>query len=158
MKKQEETEGYFSVEAALVLPIVISVYVFLITMLFLQYDRCLLEQDLAAMLLKAGSNPGTPRQQLEYLQNLTAEWDREKYLWLRPQAPHFTIQGQQLRLDAEGLYTVPVYASLGNAGGEHRLEVAYCLNAWDRVALARMLTGWREEEEEEEQSGIAGDK
>ena len=65
------------------LPIVMSVYVFLITMLFLQYDRCLLEQDMAAMLLKVSSEPGTPQQQLEYLQKLTAEWDREKYLWLQ---------------------------------------------------------------------------
>lgn len=161
LKKQERKsviEGYFTVEAALVLPIVMSVYVFLIIMLFLQYDRCQLEQDMAAMLLKASSNPGTPQQQLEYLQNLTVEWDREKYLWLRPQSPHFTIQGQQIRLDTEGLYTVPMYDSLGNAGGEHRLETAYCLNTWDRAALARMLTGWRAEKEEEEQDGIAGDK
>lgn len=140
------------------LPIVMSVYVFLIAVLFLQYDRCLLEQDLAAILLKAGSNPGTPQQQSANLQSLMAEWDREKYLWLQPQPPHFTIQGQQIRLDAEGVYTVPVYDSFGNVSGEHRLEVAYCLNTWDRAALVRMLAGWRTEEEEEEQNGIAGDK
>ncbi len=157
-ERKRATEGYFTVEAALVLPIVMSVYVFLITMLFLRYDRCQLEQDMAAMLLKAGGNSGTPRQQLEYLQNLTAGWDREKYLWLQPQPPHFTVQGQQIRLDAEGLYTVPMYDSLGNASGEHRLEVAYCINTWDRAALVRMLAGRRAQEEEEEQNGIAGDK
>ncbi|MBO5282419.1 MAG: hypothetical protein J6B43_04740 [Lachnospiraceae bacterium] len=141
MKKQREAAGYFTVEAALVLPIVMSVYVFLITMLFLQYDRCLLEQDMAAMLLKVSSEPGTPQQQLEYLQKLTAEWDREKYLWLQLRPPHFTVQGQQIRLAAEGLYTVPVYDSLGNAGGEHRLEVTYSLNTWNRAELARIFAG-----------------
>lgn len=158
MKKQRKIDGYFTVEAALVLPIVMSVYVFLIAVLLLQYDRCQLEQDMAAILLKAGSNPGTPQQQSVYLQSLTAEWDREKYLWLRPQPPHFTVQGQKIRLDAEGVYTVPVYDSFGNASGEHRLEVAYCLNTWDRAALARILAGWRTEEEEEEKNGIAEDK
>lgn len=151
MKNQREMEGYFTVEAALVLPIVMSVYVFLIAMLFLQYDRCLLEQDMAAMLLKVSGDSGTPQQQLAYLQELTALWDREKYLWLQPQLPHFTIQGQQIRLKAEGLYTVPMYDFLGNAGGEHRLEAVYCLYTWDRTSLARMLAGWRIKEDEDEQ-------
>ena len=48
--------GYFSVEAALVLPVVLGVYLFLITMLFVQYDRCLLEQDMASMLIKASNH------------------------------------------------------------------------------------------------------
>ena len=66
--------GYFSVEAALVLPVVLGVYLFLITMLFVQYDRCLLEQDMASMLIKACNHSGTSRQQLTYLQELTAAW------------------------------------------------------------------------------------
>lgn len=92
--------GYFSVEAALVLPAVLGVYLFLIAVLLVQYDRCLLEQDLASMLVKTSNHPGTPQQQLEYLQELTAAWDREQYLWIQLQSPHFTIQGQQIRLEA----------------------------------------------------------
>ena len=39
-------------EAALVLPIVISVFVLLIYMIFFQYNRCLTEQDAGALALK----------------------------------------------------------------------------------------------------------
>ena len=45
-------KAYFTVEAACILPIVFGVYVFLIYGMFYQYDRCLLEQDVALQVLK----------------------------------------------------------------------------------------------------------
>lgn len=45
-------KAYFTVEAACVLPIVFGVYIFLIYGMFYQYDRCLLEQDVALQVLK----------------------------------------------------------------------------------------------------------
>ena len=47
----KERNAYFTVEAALVFPVVISLLLFIIYMLFYQYDRCLLEQDMGAMAL-----------------------------------------------------------------------------------------------------------
>lgn len=123
------------------LPVVLGVYLFLIVMLFVQYDRCLLEQDMASMLIKAGNYRGTPQQRLEYLQELTASWDREQYLWMHPQPPHFTLQGQQLELEAAGEYRLPVYGNLAHMGELRRLELEFRLNIWDRPALARLLAG-----------------
>ena len=142
MWKRKYVNGYFSVEAALVLPAVLSVYLFLIALLLVQYDRCLLEQDMAAMLVKASNHSGTPQQQLEYLQELTTAWDREQYLWMQMQSPHFTIQGQQIRLEAAGEYGMPEFGGLDNIGGPHRLELSFRLYAWVRTTLARILTGW----------------
>ena len=45
-------KAYFTVEAACILPLVFSVYVFLIYGMFYQYDRCLLEQDVAQLVLR----------------------------------------------------------------------------------------------------------
>ena len=45
-------KAYFTVEAACVLPLVFGVYIFLIYGMFYQYDRCLLEQDVALQVLK----------------------------------------------------------------------------------------------------------
>lgn len=148
MRKRRFVSGYFSVEAALILPAVLGVYLFLITVLFVQYDRCLLEQDMAAMLVKVSNYSGTPQQQLEYLQELTAAWDREQYLWVQMQAPHFTIQGQRIQLEAAGEYKMPVYGSLTNIGGPHQLDLAFGLYNWDRTALVRMLAEWDDEENE----------
>ena len=68
MWRQREAGGYFTVEAAIVLPVVLGVYVFLITVLLVQYDRCVLEQDMASMIVKVSNRTGTPQQHLEYLQ------------------------------------------------------------------------------------------
>ena len=141
--------GYFSVEAALVLPVVLGEYLFLITMLFVQYDRCLLEQDMASMLIKACNHSGTSRQQLTYLQELTAAWDREQYLWLELQSPHFTVQGRQICLETAGEFVMPGYGGLSAVAGLHRLEVSFRLNAWDRPALVRLLYGNRAEEKDD---------
>ena len=43
--------AYFTVEAALVFSITISVILFVVYLLLFQYDRCLLEQDMGAMAL-----------------------------------------------------------------------------------------------------------
>ena len=131
------------------LPVVLGVYLFLITMLFVQYDRCLLEQDMASMLIKACNHSGTSRQQLTYLQELTAAWDREQYLWLELQSPHFTVQGRQICLETAGEFVMPGYGGLSAVAGLHRLEVSFRLNAWDRPALVRLLYGNRAEEKDD---------
>lgn len=51
----EKENAYFTVEAALVLPIVIGVILFLIYSVFFQYNRCLMEQDVGALALKGCS-------------------------------------------------------------------------------------------------------
>lgn len=48
-------DAYLTVEAALVLPIMITIILFIVYMLLFQYDRCLLEQDLGAMALWGSS-------------------------------------------------------------------------------------------------------
>lgn len=56
MKKDN---AYFTVEAALVLPAVLGMMLFVIYMLLFQYNRCLMEQDLGAMAMW-GSSVGAP--------------------------------------------------------------------------------------------------
>jgi len=143
------------VEAALVLPAVLGSYLFLIAVLFVQYDRCLLEQDMASMLVKVSNHSGTPQQQLEYLRELTAAWDREQYLWVQPQAPYFTIQGQRILLEAAGEYRMPGDGSLIDIGGPHRLVLSFRLYNWDRTALVRMSAGWDGGGQEESRKALS---
>ena len=49
--RKEKSNAYMTVEAGLVLPIIIVIFIFLFAMLVFQYDRCLLEQDMAMMVL-----------------------------------------------------------------------------------------------------------
>lgn len=139
MKRQSKYEGFFSVEAALILPMVLGVYLFLIVMLFIQYDRCLLEQDMASIMIKAANYEGTPQQTITYLQELTAQWERERYLWVTPQTPYFAVRGSQIRLETAGEYTVPTLGLSTETGGLHSLGTQYQLTVWDRAALVYAL-------------------
>lgn len=122
------------------LPAVLGVYLFLIVILFIQYDRCLLEQDMASMLIKAGNYAQSPQKRLEYLQELAVAWDREQYLWVQPRPPRFTLQGERICLAAAGEYTLPSGA-LVPSNGPQRLEVVLQLDTWDRTMLIEVLSG-----------------
>lgn len=58
MKKciHKKEAGYFTVEAALLLPFVIMIMVFMIFLSFYCYDRCILEQCAYAAALRGSSN------------------------------------------------------------------------------------------------------
>ncbi len=88
-------KAYFTVEAACVLPIVFGVYVFLIYGMFYQYDRCLLEQDVA-------------------LQVLNRQWDAsqktgelEQYLTFKPEENVLKAGNGKICAYARGIITVP---------------------------------------------------
>lgn len=51
MRSKGDKNAYFTVEAALVLPMVIGAILFVVYTLLFQYDRCLLEQDLGGIAL-----------------------------------------------------------------------------------------------------------
>lgn len=48
----DNMKGYFTVEAACIMPLMLSVYVFLIFVMFYRYDRCLLDQDVGLMAMQ----------------------------------------------------------------------------------------------------------
>ena len=50
-----EPTAYFTVEAAMVFPIVLSTVLFIIYTMFFQYDRCLLEQDIGVIALRGAA-------------------------------------------------------------------------------------------------------
>lgn len=89
-------KGYMTVEAALVLSIVFMVYLFLIQSCLWMYDRCVLEQDMAALALRCVN--GEAGQLERVWQQELADWDREKYLWTEPQEPEIKKQGWKLTI------------------------------------------------------------
>lgn len=75
--------AYFTVEAALVLPVVMSAMLLGIYLFCYQYDRCLLEQDMGWLLVRGmaviAENADDARNAEKELQNLAAQIYREKY-------------------------------------------------------------------------------
>ena len=79
MKKH--VEAYFVVEAALILPLVISAIVLVVSLFVFQYDRCLMEQDVAAQALRSAMTEAESTKELtEKIQMQTAKLYRDKYM------------------------------------------------------------------------------
>ena len=67
MKK--ESDAYFTVEAAILYPIILSVILLMTYLLLFQYDRCLLEQDIGKATVLSGSKWTLTKEQLnDYMQ------------------------------------------------------------------------------------------
>ncbi|MDR0964003.1 MAG: hypothetical protein LBM60_05255 [Clostridium sp.] len=98
------TKAYFTVEAALVMPIVLGVHVFILYALSFLYNRTLFEQDIFALTLRGGIS------QEDHIQNRIDEieletekiyWD--KYLWLEWDDPTMDIQGDHITISANAV-------------------------------------------------------
>ena len=49
---RRKVDGFFTVEAAMVLSITLSAILLIIYLLFFQYNRCLMEQDMGTLALR----------------------------------------------------------------------------------------------------------
>lgn len=84
MKKHKGSiEAYFTVEASLVMPVVIGSVIFVICFLLYWYNRCLMEQDLSVMAVKASqSEAKTPEELGKDLRGWREKDMKEKhYAW-----------------------------------------------------------------------------
>lgn len=79
----KKLNAFFSVEAALVMPLVIAAMLLAVGLFVFQYDRCLMEQDLAAQTLKAAvalDETKSSEELTEKIQMQTAGLYRNKYV------------------------------------------------------------------------------
>lgn len=95
-------EGYFTVEAAGVLMIVLGVMVFLIFVLLCWYNRCLMDQETAMLAIK------TQQMDCEYgeLREVLSEWREDyimsNYLGWKTQNPVISKSLGKTRLECSG--------------------------------------------------------
>lgn len=77
----KKVDAYFTVEAVLVLPLVIMMVVFVMYLWFFQYDRCLLEQDTGMVALKGTAVQDAISEKRMYeLEKLADGVYRDKYI------------------------------------------------------------------------------
>lgn len=96
-------------EAALVMPMVIGVILFVIYMLMFQYDRCLLEQDLGAMALWGSRVEFSEVSDLEQMtQARIAGMYQEKYLAWEITELNASLERNSFSVRGGGQLTFPV--------------------------------------------------
>ena len=72
--------GYFTVEAALVFPFVMGVVIFIIYILFFQYDRCLMEQSAGTLAMRCCTLQTRDREELVQTIYVQAQTDDKGYV------------------------------------------------------------------------------
>lgn len=124
-EKKKETGAYLTVEAALVMPIVLAVVIFVMYMLFFQYDRCLMEQNAGVFALR-GCTLQIPdkEERLLKLQQMPLQKD-EKYLAWEALKPSITLKGNKILLEQSGHLKFP-FANLLSWQGRDVWDSSIC--------------------------------
>lgn len=111
MKK--ESDAYFTVEAAILYPIILSVILLMTYLLLFQYDRCLLEQDIGKATVLSGSKWTLTKEQLDdYMQKKALHFDEEKYIAWENEDPLWKLEKTDVILEKAGRLRYP-FAGMG---------------------------------------------
>lgn len=118
--------AYMTIEAGLVLPLVIGVFLFLFEILVYWYDSCLLEQDLAMVAVRSASelcNKSEGRDM--YIEERLSDIYREKYVlckWNKLEAgiKHHNVfvegagvTGIRQKFEIESKYNIEIFDPVG---------------------------------------------
>lgn len=122
--------AYFTMEAALVLPMVMSAMLVGIYLFCYQYDRCLLEQDMGSLLIwssaMAAENAGETEVIAESLQRRAAQINRAKYAAWKLTAIDIELERNDLSLTGRGELAFPVPGwNLWNQDNLWEAQVSY---------------------------------
>lgn len=101
--------AYFTVEAALILPLAISALLLVCFLVIFQYDRCLLEQDMGLLALYAGTvSAENEAETARLIENRAAELSREKYVAWETEKLRITVEKSGMRIEGRGRLTFPL--------------------------------------------------
>ena len=120
--------AYFTVEAALIIPLALGILIFLIFIMFYQYDRCLLEQDIGMVAFWGTTVKAQDNQLLlEEMQNREANIYWEKYILFYPQDLKVSIGNGKVSVEKKGDISI-LFNSLATVPDLKRWEIATSYN------------------------------
>lgn len=125
-------KAYFTVEAAGILPVVLGIYVFLIYGFFYQYDRCLLEQDVAFIAINRES--------------FGDRTSSDRYLAWEPEETTVSTGRGKIQISGAGEIASP-FEGLGKLCGQTwKVNVSFSCVEWEPVVWIRSCRKIMEEE------------
>lgn len=106
--RNKKIGAYFTVEAAVLYPLVLGVIVLMIYLLFFQYDRCLLEQDMGRAAVKAGGRWMEKKEELNrQLQEKEMFFDEGKYIAWETELPLWKLEQNHVTVEQTGRLKYP---------------------------------------------------
>lgn len=102
-------QAYFTVEAALVIPFVISVLTMTVFLFVYQYDRCLMEQDVGMLALYAGTLATEDMDEMaKQISRRAAERYTDKYLIWTQTKIDINVRKDRVEIVGEGRAVMPL--------------------------------------------------
>lgn len=106
--KQRKAEGYLTVEAALLLPFVIGVLVYIIYFQLFWYNRCLMDQEAAMTAVKAAQADSIDQGTLQdEVSRWRGEFLTDRYIGWESDRPVLTSQINKLSVRIQGRLILP---------------------------------------------------
>ena len=107
MKKYKE--AYFTVEAAMVLPVIFATTVLLIFIMLFQYNRCVMEQDNGMILIHGSSmDHVTPRERVAGMDVYAGKIRDSKGIFWQERGLHISLQQDRLTVENSGSILYPL--------------------------------------------------
>ena len=105
---EKKVQAYFTVEAAMIMPLVIGAILFIIGCWFFQYDRCLLEQDMGILALRgsvvsAGGKENTAKQ----IQDWQSQIYKDKYVLWKQEEMEIKLEKNVVAVKGSGELQIP---------------------------------------------------
>ena len=142
---KEKENAYFTVEAALVFPMVLGVIVLLIYLAFFQYDRCLMEQDMGMLALRGCTIWAEDKEAL--MQELMEQADKvymDKYIAWNGSEATIRLEKGTVEVRQEGTLRFPFSSFIGSVEGNWNTMAEYenrRVKPVNFIRLYRKVTG-----------------
>lgn len=129
--KRKEIRAYFTVEASVIVPLILGFFLFLIYIIIYQYNRCLLEQDTAILAMRGCIeqkwNVFQDNQQLlQVMQQQAGKVYTEKYTAIQLEGWSVSLKNNKVKVKGNGEVTIPfVPMELWTKNKGWKLEAQY---------------------------------
>lgn len=108
MRRTKKVKAYFTVEAALILPMALGVIVLIMYLWFFQYDRCLMEQDAGILALRGKvMEEGDYQKRVQLLTKEAGQMAQDKYVAWEESKTVITMKQGKLQVKKEGAMRFP---------------------------------------------------
>ncbi len=150
--KDKECKAYFTVEAAVLYPIILGTIVLMTYLLFFQYDRCLLEQDMGKAVVRGGSRWMQKKEELNRrLEEKEMFFDTEKYIAWESELPVWKLEKNQVTVEQTGRMPYP-FSSIAGVPGYWSTKATFQVKRNNPVEILRNYQRLQERTEETTES------
>lgn len=143
--------AYFTVEAAMLYPVILGVILLMTYLLLFQYNRCLLEQDVGKAAVLNGSKYTLTKEQLNaYMQKESMHFEEEKYIAWESEDPLWKLEKENVIVEKTGRLRYP-FAGLGTEERFWSAKASFCVRRISPVDLLRRYRMIKDKPDSEEE-------